>query len=92
MGSADLVGFTGPATLFGYHRLQHLSLQFLSSFHLEISNTIATCFNIAVIWLMVFVATRPMDNSQKIINFSAIAKLCLGIGLVIADHFIFNAK
>lgn len=33
---------------------------------------------------MVFVATRPMDNSQKIINFSAIAKLCLGIGLVIA--------
>ena len=57
---------------------------FCQVFHLEISNTIATCFNIAVIWLMVFVATRPMDNSQKIINFSAIAKLCLGIGLVIA--------
>lgn len=57
---------------------------FCQVFRLEISNTIATCFNIAVIWLMVFVATRPMDNSQKIINFSAIAKLFLGIGLVIA--------
>ena len=57
---------------------------FCQVFHLEISNTIAIFFNIAVIWLMVFVATRPMDNSQKIINFSAIAKLCLGIGLVIA--------
>lgn len=53
-------------------------------FRLEVSSTMSTVFNLAVIWLMVLVATRPMDNSQKIINFSAIAKLCLGAGLIIA--------
>ncbi len=31
-GERGLVGFTGPATLFGYHRLQHLSLQFFVKF------------------------------------------------------------
>ena len=67
---------------------------FCQVFHLEISNTIATCFNIAVIWLMVFVATRPMDNSQKIINFQCYRKIyVLGIRAGYLLPFLyFNAK
>ncbi len=57
---------------------------FCQVFYVELSNFAKMLFNIVIIWLMVSIALRPMDNSQKIINFSAIVKLCLGAGLVIS--------
>lgn len=49
-----------------------------------------TIINIALIWLMVFVASRPMKNSTFFINASAIIKLGMGAGLIVAAFVFLN--
>lgn len=53
-------------------------------FFVDLSVPIKIVFNLCIIWLMVFVASRPMEKSQAITNFAAIAKFFLGGFLVLA--------
>lgn len=57
---------------------------FCQVFYIELPGIVKIAFNLGIIWMMVFVATRPMEKSQKVTNFSAIAKIGLGSFLVLA--------
>lgn len=57
---------------------------FCQVFMLDLSFAVRTALNLVIIWIMVFVALQPMRNSTKLTNFSAIVKLCMAGGLVIA--------
>ena len=63
---------------------------FCQVFQLDIPFGIRTILNLIIIWTMVFVALQPMHNSTKLTNFSAIVKLFMAAGLVIAAVMAFT--
>ena len=50
----------------------------------NVSMLAQSIMNVVLIWLMVFVASRPMNNSTFFINASAVIKLGMAAGLVVA--------
>lgn len=57
---------------------------FAQIFYFDLSKPVRIVINICIIWVMVFVASRPMKQSQKVTNFAAISKFILGSFLVLA--------
>lgn len=64
---------------------------FCQVFYLELPKIVTTVANIGIIWLIMFVASRPNESSQKITNISCIAKFILG-GCLVAAAIAFLAR
>ncbi|WP_418791876.1 APC family permease [Phosphitispora sp. TUW77] len=60
------------------------STVFCQLFIPNVSMVVQSIMNLALIWLMVFVASRPLKNSTFFINASAVIKLGMAAGLVVA--------
>lgn len=57
---------------------------FCQVFYIEMAPIVKTLLNLCIVWFMMFVASRPLEQSQKITNASAIAKFILGGSLILA--------
>lgn len=57
---------------------------FCQVFYLELPTFATALINIAVIWAIIFMASRPGESSQKLTNYSCIVKFVLGGCLVFA--------
>ena len=60
------------------------STVFCQLFIPDVTMLVQNIMNIVLIWLMVFVASRPMKNSTFFINASAVIKLGMAAGMVVA--------
>lgn len=66
------------------------STVFCQLFIPDVSMYVQSIMNIAIIWLMVYVASRPMNNSTLFINASAVIKLAMAAGLVIGAFVVLS--
>ena len=62
---------------------------FQATFGIELSKLGAAILNLAVIYAMLLILTLPSKSSKGMYNYGAIAKIAIGIGLVIAGIICF---
>lgn len=61
-------------------------------FNLDPPVFLKTVINVGIVWLLMFMASRPSESSQMLTNFSAIAKLVLGGSLILAAIAFFTRE